>query len=157
MNKKQIIASLNKIANELDYSGLYKEATSITNVMTKLAGYSELDMDFSGINFWDEKELGRNIVKSMMKIIADCLKGSALEEEAREEFTGGKLQSLAMALLDESLQDDGHDALMSLHKTRNRYNPIGTGIASPLIDKQEFYNTCRIWKRYKEDQKSKYN
>ena len=43
MNKKQIIASLYKIANKLDYSGLYKEATSITKVMIKLA--QELDYD----------------------------------------------------------------------------------------------------------------
>lgn len=155
MNQKQIIASLNKIANELDATGLYTEANTVTKVMTKLAGYSELDMDFSGINFWDEKERGRNIVKNMMKIIADCLKGSALEEEAREEFTGGKLQSLAMALLDESLKDEGQDALMSLHKTRNRFNPVGLGKISPLVDKQEFYNTVRMWKRYTEDQKSK--
>lgn len=37
MNKRQIIASLNKIANELDCTGLYREANSITNVMKKLA------------------------------------------------------------------------------------------------------------------------
>lgn len=37
MNKRQIIASLNKIANELDNAGLYTEANSITNVMKKIA------------------------------------------------------------------------------------------------------------------------
>jgi ABC-type xylose transport system substrate-binding protein len=37
MNKRQIIASLNNIANTLDNSGLFKEATSITKVMIKLA------------------------------------------------------------------------------------------------------------------------
>jgi len=37
MNKRQIIASLNNIANELDFSGLYKEASSLTNVMKRLA------------------------------------------------------------------------------------------------------------------------
>ena len=37
MNKRQIIASLNNIANELDFSGLYKEATSLTYVMKRLA------------------------------------------------------------------------------------------------------------------------
>lgn len=37
MNKKTIIASLNEIADELDNSGLYAEAMSITNVMHKLA------------------------------------------------------------------------------------------------------------------------
>lgn len=37
MNKRQIIASLNKIANEFDFSGLYKEANTITKVMIKVA------------------------------------------------------------------------------------------------------------------------
>lgn len=37
MNKRQIIASLNKVANELDNSGLFKEATELTNVMHKVA------------------------------------------------------------------------------------------------------------------------
>jgi hypothetical protein len=37
MNKRQILASLNDIANSLDNSGLYKEATSITNLMKRLA------------------------------------------------------------------------------------------------------------------------
>ena len=37
MNKKQIIASLNKIANKLDTNKLYKEANTITNVMIKIA------------------------------------------------------------------------------------------------------------------------
>ena len=49
MNKRQIIASLNKIANELDATGLYTEANTVTKVMTKLAQgfdpYYEMDSD----------------------------------------------------------------------------------------------------------------
>ena len=37
MNKKQIIASLNNIANTLDNNRLYPEANILTNVMKKLA------------------------------------------------------------------------------------------------------------------------
>jgi len=37
MNKKQILASLNKIANQLDNTGLHVEANSVTKVMTRLA------------------------------------------------------------------------------------------------------------------------
>ena len=37
MNKKYILASLYKIANELDNSGLNQEANTITKVMVKLA------------------------------------------------------------------------------------------------------------------------
>ena len=43
MNKKTILASLSNIANELDTTGLYKQANSITNIMKKLA--QELDYD----------------------------------------------------------------------------------------------------------------
>ena len=47
MNKRQIIASLNDIANELDNTGLYKEASSLTNVMKRLA------LSINGSNqFW---------------------------------------------------------------------------------------------------------
>ncbi len=37
MNKRQIIASLNNIANSLEYSGLYSESNTITKIMVKLA------------------------------------------------------------------------------------------------------------------------
>ena len=37
MNKRQILASLNKIANELDNSRLYAEASTVTKVMSRLA------------------------------------------------------------------------------------------------------------------------
>lgn len=36
MNKRQIIASLYKIANELDHNSLYKEANLLTNIMKRL-------------------------------------------------------------------------------------------------------------------------
>lgn len=41
MNKKQICAQLNNIANSLDKNGFHKEATSITKTMTKLALFGE--------------------------------------------------------------------------------------------------------------------
>lgn len=37
MNKRQIIASLNDIANELDSNGLIKEANEVTSVMKKIS------------------------------------------------------------------------------------------------------------------------
>jgi hypothetical protein len=45
MNKRQIIASLNNIANTLDNLSLYKEANSLTNIMTKIAtdGWDDLE------------------------------------------------------------------------------------------------------------------
>jgi hypothetical protein len=51
MNKRQIIASLNKIANELDNTGLYTEANTVTKVMSRLAmdENDEYNMDDYGI------------------------------------------------------------------------------------------------------------
>jgi hypothetical protein len=50
MNKKQILASLNKIANELDNTGLHVEANSVTKVMTRLSQYNPKPFpdDFGG-------------------------------------------------------------------------------------------------------------
>ena len=43
MNKRQIIASLNNIANTLDNNGLYNEANTLTKLMTKLAAFENTD------------------------------------------------------------------------------------------------------------------
>ena len=37
MDKRQIVASLNKIANELDTNGLFNEANEVTDIMVKLS------------------------------------------------------------------------------------------------------------------------
>ena len=47
MNKRQIIASLNKIANELDATGLYSEANTVTKVMNRIAYDYDPGYDFS--------------------------------------------------------------------------------------------------------------
>ena len=45
MNKRQVIASLNKIANELDNKGLYNEAHTLTKIMSKIAQMSDTPTD----------------------------------------------------------------------------------------------------------------
>ena len=45
--KKQIIAKINSIANELDKVGLYAEANSLTNVMKRLAFSPDVDEEGS--------------------------------------------------------------------------------------------------------------
>ena len=42
MNKRTAMASLNKIANELDNNGLHNEADTVTKVMSRLA-YDDFD------------------------------------------------------------------------------------------------------------------
>ena len=41
MNKRTVIAKLNKVANELDNSGLFNEANLITSVMKRLSQYTQ--------------------------------------------------------------------------------------------------------------------
>ena len=57
MNKRQIIASLNNIANTLDISGLYKEATSLTNVMKRLAGEETTEQETPKYDYTTDKDL----------------------------------------------------------------------------------------------------
>lgn len=45
MNKRQILASLNDAANELDNMNLYSEANILTNVMRKIANLSDDSME----------------------------------------------------------------------------------------------------------------
>jgi hypothetical protein len=51
MNKRTIMASLNKIANALDNGGLHNEADTVTKVMSKIAmdGNDEYNMEDYGI------------------------------------------------------------------------------------------------------------
>lgn len=55
MNKRQIVASLNKIANELDNSGLYTEANIVTRVMKRIADDDD-ERNYKEDNKEDNKE-----------------------------------------------------------------------------------------------------
>ncbi len=52
MNKRQILASLNKIADQLDNNNLFKEANTITNVMIKVAD----EFDKPNLSDFDDEE-----------------------------------------------------------------------------------------------------
>ena len=58
MNKRTIMASLNKIANELDNNGLYTEANTVTKVMSKIA----MD-DFDVRDYNNDKMDGMDLMK----------------------------------------------------------------------------------------------
>ena len=69
MNKRQIIASLNNIANTLDNSGLYKEANSITNIMKRLAAFESVD--FSDLEDKFKQEDAAPLPEQINKLIKD--------------------------------------------------------------------------------------
>lgn len=85
MNKRQIIASLNKIANELDNTGLHTEANTVTRVMVKIADefredYEiEPDTRYAPERFKDEIEkivnAQENIYPSDKKLALMALRG----------------------------------------------------------------------------------
>ena len=64
MNKRQIVASLNKIANRLDTLGLYTEANDITQVLTKIA---QLDMQ-------KVKDTATNIITTPVRMERELIK-----------------------------------------------------------------------------------
>jgi hypothetical protein len=80
MNKKQIAASLNKIANELDNNGLYKEANSITMIMKKLAQFDG-DMGGDDPNIAREFDATENADKFLTKEYTIILRNNDYEEE----------------------------------------------------------------------------
>lgn len=80
MTRRQIVASLNKIANELDNNGLHNEANSITNVMKKLAEF-DADMGGDDPNIAREFDATENADKFMTKEYTIILRHNKHQEE----------------------------------------------------------------------------
>jgi hypothetical protein len=124
MNKRQIVASLIKIANELDNNGLHKEANSITGVMQKIAVINYIGQEQTDLNqdFSRKEESygnqGRNIVREIMGIIANKLRDN---EEARKRFSGGQLQSWVFSILDILQKEGMNKAFSELNKDLSHY------------------------------------
>lgn len=136
MNKRQIIASLSEIADTLDNSGHYKEASSITNVMKRFA---------QGIEFSDEEriELDKRRKEEYEKFLADdaarkerekigteyknldFLKGrlEGLFTKARERFIirkTRKQRNIFQKMIDKRMIDDVVDKFSELVATKSR-------------------------------------
>jgi hypothetical protein len=124
MNKRQIIASLNNIANQLDITGLYRESSAITNVMNKIAqAPSDFKGDFESKNEKDENK-GRNVVKSISKMIMSLLED---DENARKDFSGGELQSFVLSILDVFMKDGMQEAIKEMNKSLKKYGVMIAG------------------------------
>jgi hypothetical protein len=82
MNNRQIVASLNEIANMLDENGLYKEASDITKVMVKVS------QQFKG--YWpDPSFTSQKLLQYVNEAMADHNAGkqgwAALKQKIRNE------------------------------------------------------------------------
>ena len=87
MNKRTVLASLNKIANQLDIEGLHNEADAVTKVMSRLA-YDERDYDHDNMEHNTEDygicpDCGEYLEDGMC---ADCGYG---EDEDMEDYDMG--------------------------------------------------------------------
>lgn len=80
MNRRTVLASLNKIANQLDIEGLHNEADTVTKVMSRLAyDFDEYNMEDYGIC----PDCGEYLEDGMC---ADCGYG---EDEDMEDYDMG--------------------------------------------------------------------
>jgi len=124
MNKRQIIASLNNIANTLDNDGLYQESSAITNIMNKIA---QAPSDLKG-DFESKKELDvnkpRNVVRSISKMIMSLLED---DENAKKDFSGGELQSFVLSILDVFMKDGMQEAIKEMNKSLKKYGVMIVG------------------------------
>ena len=124
MTKRQVVASLNNIANQLDNNGLYQESSVITNVMNKIAqAPSDFQDDLKIKNEKDDNK-GRNVVRSISKKIMSLLKD---DENARKDFSGGELQSFVLSILDVFMKDGMQEAIKEMNKSLKRYGVMIAG------------------------------
>jgi hypothetical protein len=91
MNKRQILASLNNIANTLDHSGFNREADTITKVMVKLAeeeteSYgNEPDKKIID-DFVDQAKRNERYDPSILKMMNDRLEFNGHERMSEKKF-----------------------------------------------------------------------
>lgn len=132
MNKKQILASLNNVANRLDMSGLSKEANTITNIMIRIA--DEFNIETPA----DERENKRQ------RIITQALNTEVLKNNLpswmQHEISGGPMvtaREIADGLLKKlDVHADAYIDLLNKGKTS----------ADVLVD-----NLLRSMSRWKEE------
>ncbi len=105
MNKRQILASLNKIANTLDNSGLYRQATSITMVMKRLAQNNEgLDMGLYRENLnlgdpeFEKKSYLQSLRPHLVQNLVNEMVGILKQTERESGKTVANLRTWKMAL-----------------------------------------------------------
>lgn len=88
MNKRQIIASLNNIANKLDIDGLYKEAEEVTEVMKRLSGDNK--DDYSKDDDFDKKYKDNKEISLLDTLIDEDYERSRNKKFKKFPYKGNK-------------------------------------------------------------------
>jgi hypothetical protein len=118
MNKKLILSSLNKIANELDTNGLFKEANIITNTMIKVSQY-----------FLDDTDQGK--YSAIYSNILDALESGDRQEaqnlynDGLQELTDPKFRQKLTNWWNYTSRNSNYSTRNNPQKSLNR-NPVNT-------------------------------
>ncbi len=113
--KRQIIAKINNIANELDKNGLYAEANALTNVMKKLAELGDESM----IELPDVSEKGTISIMSFehpFRILVTARKGATYLGEKTGRETDGEFERFT------DIEDAENYAAEWAEYLQNKYN-----------------------------------
>jgi hypothetical protein len=130
MNKTQIVASLNKIANELDNSGLFREANTVTKVMEKLAAFESVD--FSGLEAKFKEEDAAPLYVKIKKLMKDK-NLLALESGYSAKFVLGRAVAYFNSSDKEAFKAD------LLESTRDNVNKRINERIYKIIDELEYF------------------
>jgi hypothetical protein len=116
MNKKQIITSLNKIANELDTNGLFKEANIITKTMIKVSQ-----------DFLDDTDQGKYsaIYSNILNALEEGNKQEAqnLYNEGLQTLTDPRFRQKLTNWWNYTARNSGQN---TPQRSLNRNNPVNT-------------------------------
>jgi len=117
MNKRQIIASLNNIANELDNNYLYKEANTLTNIMIKVADEFNIEPNSQPVNNSPEQSnnIQQNQPQPFIKFDLLTTKGNSQSFTKTEGFTIGRQGDIVTP------PEINTVSRQHCHITRNRY------------------------------------
>jgi len=116
MNKRHVISSLNKIAEELDNNGLYIEASTITNVMKKVAQVPGQAPQAPQA----PQDLTKKVQVSMG--IADNLYKIFNNLESKYENTDSDFRSASLGITLTSIRNLLNRTLANLMMQPNKYN-----------------------------------
>ena len=131
MNKRQVISSLNNIAEELDNNELYLEAKSITNVMKKLA-----QMDQGSGDLLNKVQISMGEVANLLNIFMDL---NTKYEQINNSLAGVELTSA---------RNEINRVLSNLLMQPNRYNQnfiISNYKPSSLVELRDYIS--RFYKK----------
>jgi hypothetical protein len=136
MNKRQIIASLNNIANTLDNSGLYKEANTITQVMVRIA--DEFNMSDNSLDEPLDEPASKPIMKPKSKVNSNSKPMSTYLQKVTKEFEQKVIEICSntkdAALAMELVQKEYYISLVNIIDNSSKDRPKFYKIAMDIIN-----------------------